>query len=371
MYHLIFVVKIKNNMKLCIIGNSLSALTLASALVNEKIAVDVFFSEKKVKSNLTRTIGISKSNIEYFNANILNVEKFFWKLNKIEIYTDNLKNEKLLNFEDPNKYLFSIIKNSKLKEILRNNLNKNKFYKEKVFNEKINITKNYDLVINTDFNNLIMKKYFSKKIIKSYNSIAYTTIISHDKIENNTAVQIFTKKGPIAFLPISNSQTSIVFSIHNSQLKKNENIYELIKLYNLVYKINKFEKIELAELKSFNLRSYYKENVLAFGDLIHRIHPLAGQGFNMTIRDTMILMKIIKNKLSTGLPIDSSVNKEFERKSKHMNFIFSNSNDFIYEYFNFERKIQNYFLSKSVQIIGNYKPINNIFTKIADKGIFI
>ena len=95
-------------MKLCIIGNSLSALTLASALVNEKIDVDVFFSEKKVKSNLTRTIGISKSNIEYFNANILNVEKFFWKLNKIEIYTDNLKNEKLLNFEDPNKYLFSI-----------------------------------------------------------------------------------------------------------------------------------------------------------------------------------------------------------------------------------------------------------------------
>ena len=60
-------------------------------------------------------------------------------------------------------------------------------------------------------------------------------------------------------------------------MKKNENIYELIKLYNLVYKINKFEKIELAELKSFNLRSYYKENVLAFGDLIHRIHPLAGQ----------------------------------------------------------------------------------------------
>ena len=181
---------------------------------------------------------------------------------------------------------------------MRNNLNKNKFYKEKVFNKKINIIKNYDLVINTDFNNSIMKKYFSKKIIKSYNSIAYTTIISHDKIENNTAVQIFTKKGPIAFLPISNSQTSIVFSIHNSQLKKNENIYELIKLHNLVYKINKFEKIELAELKSLNLRSYYKENVLAFGDLIHRIHPLAGQGFNMTIRDTMIFMKIIKNKLS-------------------------------------------------------------------------
>ena len=32
------------------------------------------------------------------------------------------------------------------------------------------------------------------------------------------------------------------------------------------------------ELKSSNLRNYYKENILAFGDLLHKLHPLAGQG---------------------------------------------------------------------------------------------
>ena len=42
---------------------------------------------------------------------------------------------------------------------------------------------------------------------------------------------------------------------------------------------------------------YYHQNILAFGDLLHRIHPLAGQGFNMTIRDIKILLKIIKNKI--------------------------------------------------------------------------
>ena len=46
--------------------------------------------------------------------------------------------------------------------------------------------------------------------------------------------------------------------------------------------------------KIFSLRSYHYKNVLAFGDLLHRIHPLAGQGFNMTIRDINILNKIIK-----------------------------------------------------------------------------
>ena len=37
-------------------------------------------------------------------------------------------------------------------------------------------------------------------------------------------------------------------------------------------------------------------NILAFGDLLHKIHPLAGQGFNMTIRDMTNLIKIIKIK---------------------------------------------------------------------------
>ena len=49
MYHLIFIVKIKNIMTVCILGNSLTALTLAKALVNHEINVDVFFNKKNYK----------------------------------------------------------------------------------------------------------------------------------------------------------------------------------------------------------------------------------------------------------------------------------------------------------------------------------
>ena len=52
------------------------------------------------------------------------------------------------------------------------------------------------------------------------------------------------------------------------------------------------------------MRSYYHKNILAFGDLIHKIHPLAGQGFNMTIRDIKILNDIIQKKIDLGLPLD-------------------------------------------------------------------
>ena len=67
------------------------------------------------------------------------------------------------------------------------------------------------------------------------------------------------------------------------------NVSEIINSYNFKYKIKKIEKVNFFELKSFNLRSYHYENILAFGDLLHKIHPLAGQGFNMTIRDIIIL----------------------------------------------------------------------------------
>ena len=51
MYHLIFIVKIKNIMKVCILGGGLTALTLAKALVNYEIDVDVLF-DKSLSNNL-------------------------------------------------------------------------------------------------------------------------------------------------------------------------------------------------------------------------------------------------------------------------------------------------------------------------------
>ena len=117
-----------------------------------------------------------------------------------------------------------------------------------------------------------------------------------------------------------------------------------------------------------NLRDYYYGNILAFGDLLHRIHPLAGQGFNMTLRDIKIFSEIIKEKLNLGLPLDKSVNYEFEKKSKHFNYIFSNGIDFIYEFFNLESKTKNKILSKTIKLLGKNSHLNKRFIKIADNG---
>jgi 2-octaprenyl-6-methoxyphenol hydroxylase len=356
-------------MKVCILGSGLSALTLAKALVNQNICVDMLIKKKTKNTYLSRTLGISKSNVKFFNHNIENIDNIIWKIKKIDIFTDNLKNEKLLNFEDKNYEIFSIVKNSNLSKILEKSLNRSKYFSKINLTKKINFLKKYSLIINTDYSNKITKKYFSKKFIKKYNSFAYTTIIEHERCKNDVATQIFTKQGPIAFLPISNKETSIVYSINNPKYQSEETIRNLISIYNYSYKIKKINKVHFFELNSLDLRSYYEGNVLAFGDLLHRIHPLAGQGFNMTIRDIKILLSIIKEKQSLGLSIDSSINSEFQKKSKHRNFIFSNGIDLIHQFFNIERKLKNNFISKSVQFLGKNTSVNKMFTKIADKGL--
>ena len=325
-------------MTVCILGNGLTALTLAKALVNHEIKVDVFLNKKNLKINDSSTIGITKDNIDFFNKNIINLEKIIWKLKRIEIFSENLKKEKLLNFEVKKDQLFSIFKNQKLYKLLEKDLSKNKFFKSKFYNvENFSLLDQYDLIINCDPYNFITNRYFSKKIVKKYNSNAYTTIIKHDQILNDTATQIFTKKGPLAFLPISNKETSIVYSVYNSNNQKHVNIEQLIIDKNFKYKIRNIEKVNSFKLMSLNLRSYYYKNILAFGDLLHKI-----------------LLKIIKNRLDVGLPIDSSVNYEFQKQMKQKNLIFSNSIDLIHELFNIERKLKTDLLSKSIKTIGNY-----------------
>jgi 2-octaprenyl-6-methoxyphenol hydroxylase len=357
-------------MTVCILGNGLTALTLAKALVNYEINVDVLFSKKILKVNDTRTIGISKNNIDFFNNNIINIKKLIWKIKRIEILSENLNKEKIIDFKTSQDHLFSILKNYELYKLLEKDLSNNKFFRTKFSNKKNNSFLNqYELIVNCDPSHFITNRYFSKKITKKYNSNAFTTIIAHDQIENHTAFQIFTKKGPLAFLPISNKKTSIVYSIHNSNNLGKENIEQLIKEKNFKYKIRNIDKINIFELKSLNLRTYYHKNILAFGDLLHKVHPLAGQGFNMTIRDIKILSEIIKKRLDLGLSLDSSVNLEFQKKLKHKNLIFSNGVDLIHEFFNIERKMNTSFLSKSVKLIGNHPSVNKVFTKIADRGV--
>ena len=195
-------------------------------------------------------------------------------------------------------------------------------------------------------------------------------ILKHKKVVNNIATQIFTKSGPIAFLPISNTETSIVCSLDTKNKKYNDGeVLNLIRKNNSKYKIQNISKLNSFKLSSSNLRNYHYQNILAFGDLLHRVHPLAGQGFNMTIRDIKVLSGIIQKKIDLGIQLDASILSNFEKETKNKNFLFSNSVDFIHEIFNLDKETRDKNFNKVLKIIGKNTNLTNYFIKLADKGL--
>jgi len=362
-------------MNICLIGKNVSNLLLAKTLDNKGIYFDLFYSDKNDLSKMeTRTIGITEDNINFISKNLKNLKRYSWTIDNIKIYTEGDINFETLNFEAEKKFHFSIIKYSDLYKLLERNLKKSKKFKTFFVSKKklIRIVQNkkYDLIINSDFKNQISKKYFYQKYSKNYNSTAYTTTINHKLCKNKSATQIFTKFGPLAFLPMSKKKTSLVYSIENKNFDINfDKIVKLIKHYNKKYNIKSFENFENFELKFSILRKYYFKNIICLGDNLHQVHPLAGQGFNMTIRDIKIFSEIIESRLNLGLPLDVSVLDEFEKKVKHLNFSFSKGIDFIYEFFKIDNKFENKISNILVKHLKNNDRFKKFSAKIANRGL--
>ena len=358
-------------MKICLIGQNLTNLILAYLFSEKKLNVDIYLNKKIQKVKTNRTIALSSENFDYLKSLTKSNIKH-WKSKEIKIFTEDSRSKEKINFNKKNKEVFNLISYSELNEIFLKKVKNSKFIKffnsDTVSKIILKTTKIYDLVINSENKNFISNKFFTNKIKKNYRSRAYTFLINHRNKNNDLAIQVFTKFGPLAFLPLSNTKTSIVFSYKGRKIDDHK-IINIFKKYNSFYSLTKIGKIEKFSLSFEMLRNYTHNNILAFGDLLHRIHPLAGQGLNMTIRDIKIISKILDNKISLGLLIDSSVAEDFQNSTKHLNYLYGKAIDAIYEFFRFDNNIKNSISKPMFKILNKnslFKKYSNI---LSDKGL--
>ena len=357
-------------MKICLLGNNLTNLVLANILIKKKVRVDILYKPfNKKLTNKTRTIAISNDNHIFLKKNIKLFNNLGWPSKNIKIYTEKNNSSELFEFKTKNENNFYLVKYIEFKNLLENNLKTIKFIKYiKLADYNYNFIKkkNYSLIINSDQNNPITKKIFQRRLEKKYNSLAYTTLINHLKIKNNSAFQIFTKNGPLAFLPLSETQTSVVFSNDTEKKIDQQSIQSFIEKHNLKYKIKNFSEIEKFNIKFSFLRNYYYKNILCFGDLLHKVHPLAGQGFNMTIRDIKNLSNIIDSYICLGIDSGELIAQSFEKKTKHVNFIYGTGIDFIGSFFKLDNKLNNYLSDQIFKVLKKNKNLNKYATWISN-----
>ena len=361
-------------MNVCLIGYNLTNFIIALELIKKGFVVDIIYENINKKTKTNRTIGISKNNFDFLNLNLKNIYNYSWPITKIKIYNQRNNSKEFLDFSNENKINFFLIKYDDLFNLLEKKCKKFKKIKFKLTKKKeienLEIKNVYDFIINSDSKNILTKRHFNKTIKKDYNSSAFTGILNHYKIKNNTAAQIFTRYGPLAFLPLSQTKTSIVYSVEKKYHLEKIDIKNLVLEFNKIYRIKKINKLEKFDLNfSFSRNIFYK-NILCFGDLMHKIHPLAGQGFNMTLRDIKIFSSLIQERLDLGLPLDSFILKQFEEKTKSKNYIFSTGIDFIYEFFKLENKYGNKYSNQILSAVGKNNTFSKYVSKIADNGLF-
>jgi len=362
-------------MNVCLIGYNLTNFVIALELIKKGFAVDILFEKisKKTKSN--RTIGISKNNFEFLSSNFKQIYKYSWPITKIKIFNQRNNSNEFLEFSNENKKNFFLIKYIDLFNLSEKTCKKSKKIRFKLVTNKeienLEIKNKYDFVINSDNKNILTKKYFYKIIEKDYNSSAFTGILHHYKIKNNTAIQIFTKYGPLAFLPLSQTKTSIVYSVEKKHRLEHNDIKKVILEFNNVYRIKKLDEFEKFDLKFSFSRNFFYKNILCFGDPMHKIHPLAGQGFNMTLRDIKILIKLIDDKINYGLEINQSLLIDFKNKIQHFNYIFVTGINLINEFFIIDNKFNSKISKNLFKVLNRNKIFKKYSTIIADKGINI
>ena len=375
--------------KICIIGGNLTGLITAIALSKLDCQIDLITGNVNQNYHSNRTIAVSENNFDFLNK--LNIKKSLknemWPCSIMKLYTE-IRNEKFskifeLNNDNKKKKIFYMIENSKIIKFMISKIKQIKSISIKRHEKiseistsgllksvKINNNKfKYNLIIIcTGNNSSLVKNLFNDQIIEnSYKETSISTILTHSSLKNNTARQIFLDNEILALLPISNTKTSIVWSIKETMKEKNNLLLrKKIKFYakNYLKNVTLATNIEYKDLKFLIRNQYFQDRTLLFGDALHVLHPFVGQGFNMTLRDLASLKKILNKKINLGLDIGSlDILSEFSDEIKPRNFAFSIGVDFLKNLLSF-KKLRN----NALKILNRSNFAKDIFFNIADKG---
>jgi 2-octaprenylphenol hydroxylase len=135
-----------------------------------------------------------------------------------------------------------------------------------------------------------------------YRQTAIVANVTTENCHDFTARQRFLSTGPLAFLPLANGQSSIVwscddeFAVELMQLDAAEFCNRL----GAAFEFSLGRVVSSSDRASFALgwhscETWLKNSVLLIGDAAHSVHPLAGQGLNLGFSDVEVLAELTRS----------------------------------------------------------------------------
>jgi 2-octaprenyl-6-methoxyphenol hydroxylase len=164
----------------------------------------------------------------------------------------------------------------------------------------------------------------------SYPQLGIVTTVAHARPHHGKAMQHFLPSGPFAMLPLKGSRSSIVWTEEKARgeaimaLDEAGFLDELTKRFGL-----RLGEIALAgPRQSFPLdmqiaRAFVADRLALIGDAAHVVHPLAGQGLNIGMRDVAALAETIIDATRLGLDIGAAAQLERYERWRRFDSAFS------------------------------------------------
>ena len=136
--------------------------------------------------------------------------------------------------------------------------------------------------------------------VHDYGQVAIVTNITPQLPHHNVAYERFTETGPLALLPMSEQRCAVVWTVDEKDsdtvtaLSDAEFLDRLQDRFG--YRLGRLERVGRRQawpLRLVRAQESVRQRLVLVGNAAHTLHPIAGQGFNLGVRDVAVLAEVI------------------------------------------------------------------------------
>ncbi|QAU44147.1 ubiquinone biosynthesis hydroxylase [Bradyrhizobium guangzhouense] len=206
-----------------------------------------------------------------------------------------------------------------------------------------------------------------------YDQSGIVVTVGHERDHEGRAEEHFLPAGPFAILPLTGKRSSLVWTERRTEaariiaLSDEEFHAELERRFGLhLGEVKALDKPRAFPLSYFVARSFVAERLALVGDSAHVIHPIAGQGLNMGLKDVAALAEVVVDAARLGMDLGGAdVLDRYQRwrrfdtmamgvATNSLNFLFSNQSTLL-------RTVRDIGLG----IVDRTPPLKNLFIRQA------
>jgi 2-octaprenyl-6-methoxyphenol hydroxylase len=148
----------------------------------------------------------------------------------------------------------------------------------------------------------------------SYKQVAICTTLAHELPHGGVAHEVFLQDEPFAILPVTGNRSNIVWIVPQQRADAYMDLPDRAFLHEIKKRFGDFlGELSLAAprwrypLGFQHAEKYTAHRFALIGDAAHGIHPIAGQGLNLGLRDIAALTQVLVDSARLGLDIGDDI----------------------------------------------------------------